>query len=113
MKKILLILFSLIIFSSVSYANCPSTAEYSANLRKATSATAIKNYLDSVTSGCIAYFKSTRNPDCDKFTTLFSAYMTMYNRNSAKYKSEIQGLEKDLSTFCPANYESVKDILFK
>lgn len=110
MKKIFLVLFGLIICSGIGYANCPSEAQYRANLHNAVDK---KSYLNSVTSGCITYFKSTYTPDCRKVPVLLSAYMTMYNRHSAVYKSEIQGLKNNLSKFCPAEYESVKDIMFK
>lgn len=110
MKKLIMVLFGLIICSGICYANCPSAGEYRTNLHNAVDK---KAYLDSVTSGCITYFKSTPSPDCRKSSVLLSAYMTMYNRNSAIYKPEIQGLRGRLATFCPVEFENIKDILFK
>ena len=110
MKKIIILLYVLFLISETSLANCPSESVYRANLHNVSDK---NSYLKSVTSECITYFKSKNSPDCNKISTLFSAYMTMYNRDSAVYKPQIYGLKNRLSTFCPAEFDSVKDIIFK
>lgn len=109
MRKIIISLVILVMANCAVYAACPSESEYRAKLHSAADQ---KGYLDTVTSECIAYFKSTPNPDCSKLPILLSAYMTMYNRHSAVYKPQINGLKNKIYNSCPADYENI-EIMFK
>ena len=66
-------------------------------------------YIKSVTSGCVNYFKNTVEPDCTRFHSLSTAYILM-NITDKKGLEEINLNMDEIKAKCPNEYTSLEQV---
>lgn len=113
-------LFSVLCGSQAMAASCPSAEEFQNknNYYQSQALSIMKNpdsvstdyvnnlaneqtkYYDSILPGCIAYFKTSNNPDCSKLKVLATGYMISSKDKQANYKSQVLGLKPSLLNVC-------------
>lgn len=133
MKKIILSIMFLLAFAPTVFADaCPSVVEFTEQTlkiqqkglqmykdsqapnskEKSDPMELIKEnneYIKSVTSGCVNYFKNTVEPDCTRFHSLSTAYILM-NITDKKGLEEINLNMDEIKAKCPNEYTSLEQV---
>ncbi len=119
-----------------AYANCPSTAEFQQknNYFQTQSISIISgslkddpdamlkaaqdlsneqdNYNNSLAPGCVAYFNSTQNPDCQRLSVLVTGYLIMdKEKQTPAFKSQVINALNKAATYCPYQVQAVKPMI--
>lgn len=69
------------------------------------------SYINGVFPGCVQYFKSTKNPDCSKLTTLATGYMLLDKEKQPAAKAQALGAAAPFSKQCSAEFQALQFLI--
>ena len=131
MKKLLLLLSLILLSAQISLAAgyCPTNDEVQVKMRQF-QMRSIKNldtrvpieqvealnnemmqYQASLVPNCIHYFQVTKNPSCNRLTTLATGYMLLDKNKQLAAKGKILNVAKSYQNVCPAEYMTLEMLI--